>query len=132
VNATEPTRVEGRVGTAPARPGRPTLIYDASCGFCRRWVARLAELDRDGRVRLLPLQDDGAPAIAGRPREVLELAVHLVQSDGAVFAGAAVARELAPSLRGGWILALMMRMPGGMWLAARLYAWVARRWGPMP
>jgi predicted DCC family thiol-disulfide oxidoreductase YuxK len=125
-------RVEGRVGTAASPPGRPTLIYDASCGFCRRWVSRLAELDRAGRIRFLPLQEDEASALSGRPRDALELAAHLVRADGAVFAGAAVARELAPCLRGGWILAVLMRAPGGMWFAARLYAWVARRWGPVP
>jgi len=125
-------RVEGRVGTVPVPPSCPTLIYDASCGLCRRWVLRLAELDRAGRIRFLPLQNDEAPTLTGRPRDALQLAAHLVRSDGAVFAGAAVARELAPYLRGGWVLAALMRAPGGMWLAARLYAWVARKWGPVP
>lgn len=122
---------EGRVGTAPSPPSHLTLIYDASCGFCRRWVSRLQALDHRGRIRFLPLQHESAPSVAGRSRAALEKAAHIVRTDGAVFAGAAVAREIAPWLKGGWIVAVLLRIPGGMRMAARLYAWVARRWGPV-
>lgn len=123
-------RVEGRVGTAD-RPAAPTLIYDAACDFCRRWVRRARALDDADRVRWLPLQDPSASTLAAQPRERLTRAAHFVRPDGAVFAGAAAARELARYLRGGWILRALFGIPGGMWLGARAYAWVARRWGPV-
>lgn len=109
----------------------PTLIYDASCGFCRRWVARLKRWDRHDRIRLLPLQDPAAPALAGRPREELERAAHLVRPDGAVFAGAWAAREVFAYLPGGWLPRAMLRLPGTMVVAQQLYDWVARTWGPV-
>ncbi len=112
-------------------PPPPTLIYDASCGFCRRWVARLKRWDRHDRVRLLPLQDPAAPALARRPREELERAAHLVRPDGAVFAGARAAREVFAYLPGGWLARAALAVPGAMPLAERLYAWVARTWGPV-
>jgi predicted DCC family thiol-disulfide oxidoreductase YuxK len=109
----------------------PTLIYDARCRFCRRWVARLKRWDRHDRIRLLPLQDPAAPALAGRPREVLQQAVHLVREDGLVFAGAWAAREAFAYLPGGWLLRALARLPGVMAAAERGYRWVARTWGPV-
>jgi predicted DCC family thiol-disulfide oxidoreductase YuxK len=109
----------------------PVLIYDASCGFCRRWVARLKRWDRRDRVRLLPLQDADAPALAGRPRDQLQRAAHLVRPDGAVFAGAHAARELCAYLPGGWLPKALFAVPGVMPVAERAYAWIARRWGPV-
>ena len=111
-------------------PG-PVLIYDASCGFCRRWVGRLKRWDRHDRVRLLPLQDPSASALAGRPRHELERAAHLLRPDGAVFAGARAARELCRYLPGGWLPKAFFAIPGVMPAAERVYAWIARRWGPV-
>jgi len=107
------------------------LIYDAQCQFCRRWVARLKRWDRNDRIRLLPLQDPAAPALAGRPREVLQQATHLIREDGAVFAGAWAAREAFAYLPAGWLLRALARLPGVMALADRCYGWVARTWGPV-
>lgn len=109
----------------------PVLIYDAQCQFCRRWVARLKRWDRRDRIRLLPLQDPAAPALAGRPAEVLRQAAVLVREDGEVFAGAWAAREAFAYLPMGWVIRTLMRVPGAMALADRGYRWVARTWGPV-
>lgn len=123
---------EGRVGTAPAPPPAPTLIFDGSCGFCRRWVDRVRRWDRRGAVQYLPMQDERAPQVSGRPRDALQQAAHFVRGDGAVFAGAAAARELFRVLPGGKAAAALLGLPGVAPLAARVYRWVARRWGPVP
>lgn len=113
------------------RDERPVLIYDDSCGFCRRWVRRLKRWDRRDAVQLLPLQDPRAPELAGRSREALQRAAHLVRPDGRVFAGAAAARELCAFLPLGWFPALVLRVPGVLPIAERMYNWIARKWGPV-
>lgn len=123
--------IEGRVAEHEPATRYPTLIYDGDCGFCRRWVGRVRRADRKSAVRYLPLQDAEALALSGRRVEELRQAVHLVRSDGVVFAGAAAVRELLAVLAGGRLLYGILGLPGLMQLSARLYAWVARRYGPV-
>jgi len=118
-----------------ARPhraaGRPILIYDDQCAFCRRWVRRLKRWDRADAIVLLPLADPEAPLVARRDTAALRRAAHLVRPDGTVFAGAAAARELFGFLPLGWILRAAMRIPGVLPVAEMVYAWIARTWGPV-
>lgn len=77
---------------------KPVLIFDGDCGFCRYWIARWRHRTGDS-VEYLPFQE---PPTAQRfpelSRERLEQAVHLVEPDGTVTAGAhAVFRTLAIS-----------------------------------
>jgi predicted DCC family thiol-disulfide oxidoreductase YuxK len=115
----------------PEPPAGPVVIYDAGCGFCRRWAARLRQWDHAGRLTLLPLQDDRAPALAGRPRGELELALHAVLPSGEVLAGAVALRAICRYLPGGWLPRALLALPGALPVAERLYAYVARRWGPV-
>ncbi len=121
----------GCVGRSPTAPTKPVLVFDGHCGFCRRWVRRLATLDRNGRLVLLPLQAPEATALTGQPLERLRMAAHLVRPDGMVFAGAAAAGEAFRYLRGGWVVRGVLAIPGAMPLAERVYAWIARRFGPV-
>jgi len=123
--------IRGRVGTAPIAPPRPVVIYHGECGFCRRWADRLRKLDRRQALVLLPLQAPDAVRISGCSRAALERAVHLVGVDGAVFAGAAAVREACRCLPAGWIVRILLGVPGVMAVAERAYAWVAGRWGPV-
>lgn len=123
--------IEGEVGTVERPPDRPTLIYDDACDLCRGWVGRLRRWDRNGAVKVLPLQSPFAEEVSGRRRVALSGAAHLVCPDGTVFAGAAAARELFRYLRGGWFLTGLLRLPGAMFVAERLYRWIARTWGPV-
>lgn len=76
-------------------PGKPLLIFDGDCNFCRRWIARWQQATGD-RVDYLPAQD---PQIAQRfpeiPAFAFQDAVQLVEPDGTVTSGAeAVFRAL--------------------------------------
>ena len=70
-------------GAGSAR--RPILLYDGSCGFCRRSVALLVRLDPDHRVARVdmtsaaaePLMSTISPA---RPQQTL----HVLRPDGRV------------------------------------------------
>ena len=109
------------------RPSRtPTIIYDAECAFCRRWAERFTKWSRDG-VRLLPLQDPQAAELTGKPEDVLVQAMHLVRADGAVFAGASAVREALAHVSWGWLARGALRIPGSMFVADRVYCWVAVR-----
>lgn len=121
----------GLVGKVSPAPDEPTLIYDGGCEFCRKWVARAHRWDRHGAVRTLPLQDEQAPVVSGRPVALLRRAVHFVRPDGVVFAGAAATVEFFRYLPGGWVVRAVGAIPGVMPVAERLYQWVARRWGPV-
>lgn len=118
------------------RPGaggklRPVLVYDDNCAFCRRWVTRLKRWDRRHVIHVLPLQDPTAPEVVGRSRDALQQAAHLVGPDGAVFSGAAAARELCRYLPFGWLGRAFFAIPGALPLAERAYRWIARTWGPV-
>ncbi len=121
----------GRVGVSRQPPIQPTLIYDGSCGFCRKWVERARRWDRRKVVRILPLQDEDATELTGRPTVSLRQAIHLVRPDGVVFAGAAATREFCRYLPGGWVVRAAGAIPGVMPVAERVYRYVARRWGPV-
>jgi predicted DCC family thiol-disulfide oxidoreductase YuxK len=122
--------IEGKVSVVARGPSRPTLIYDADCGFCRRWVGRVKKWDRRRELEYLPLQDEKAPLVSEQQRRRLRQAFHLVQPDGVVSAGAEAARQLFSYLPGGWLPRAIMGLPGIMPVARCTYAWIARRWGP--
>lgn len=110
----------------PATP-RPLLVYDGDCAMCRRWVERLRALDHEGCVDTMPLRHAAAPLRTGRSRIALAKAVHVVRADGAVVDGATAVREVLRYLRGGRLVRGALGVPGAMWVADRIYAWVAGR-----
>ena len=55
-----------------------------------------------------------------------------VDGRGAVFRGAAAGREILRRLPGGSVWVLPFHLPGGLAVAERVYAWITRRWGPVP
>ena len=94
-------------------------------------MLRLKRWDRHDRLDLVPLQDEAAPRVTGRPRPVLEEAAHVVLPDGSVHAGARAFFEICRYLPGGGLIRALLRVPGALPLAERLYTWIARRWGPV-
>lgn len=115
----------------PTVPDRPVVVYHDDCAFCRRWVARLRRWDRRERLEFLPLQDPRAAALTGRSRAALEQAAHVVLPSGEVLAGAAGFRALCPYLPAGVLPHVVLRIPGALPVAERVYRWIARRWGPV-
>lgn len=103
---------------------RPLLVYDADCGFCRRWIARWQGYTGDA-VDYEPFQSAAArfPQI---PREDFAGAVHLIDPDGSVSRGAeAVFRALAHGGRR-WPLALYRHVPLFAPASEAIYSVIAR------
>jgi predicted DCC family thiol-disulfide oxidoreductase YuxK len=124
-------------GTAP---GKPLLIYDGECSFCRAWIARWRHVIGE-RVEYAPYQE-AAPRIPDIPRERFAHAVHLVEPDGRCSQAAeAVFRSLAFAPGHGWALWLYRFLPGFAPASEWCYRRVARHrptcdrltvwiWGP--
>ncbi len=102
------------------------LIYDGDCGFCRRQVAFVERYDARGLIEPIPFQAADLTHY-GVTLEATEQAMHLVSPSGEVWRGAAAAREIFKLLPGARPLAWLFRLPGAMFIAERVYDWVARR-----
>jgi predicted DCC family thiol-disulfide oxidoreductase YuxK len=111
---------------------RLTVLFDGSCSLCRTSVARTRRFDRHHRIEFLDLHD---PQAAARfPQVNREEAMRLMQavdSNGRVFAGVGAWARIGRHLPGWNLIAWILLTPGTRWLAAKIYAWIARnryRW----
>lgn len=107
-------------------PGPYTLLYDGECAFCRTWVERLRRRDRRHRIALVPFQEID-PTSYGLRRSDLEAAMHLVAPDGRAWRGADAAREMLALLPSWRWASLLLRVPGALPIARRVYDGIARR-----
>jgi predicted DCC family thiol-disulfide oxidoreductase YuxK len=110
--------------TARNVPGRPLLIYDGDCGFCKYWVRYWQALTGPG-VTYAPYQEVGAqyPEI---PVAAFQRAVQYVAPDGKIASGAeAVLLSLSHASGKGWWLTLYRRVPAFAAIAEDVYAFVA-------
>ncbi len=96
-------------------PSKPVVVYDGDCRFCMLWVRRWMQVTGES-VDYVPLQDGRVALLYPElPRERLERAVHLIDTDGAVYQGAeAVFRSLAVNRSRRWALRLYQSSP---WVA---------------
>ena len=113
------------------KPGRATLIFDGSCGFCRRWVERVERWDRRGLLEMVPYQTPDLEERFRVSRAACAQRIHLIDAGGSVYRGAAAGREVLRRLPGGGLWTLAFRLPGGLWIAERIYVWITHRWGPL-
>ncbi len=91
------------------------MVYDGDCRFCMLWVRRWMQVTGEA-VDCVPLQDGRVALLYPElPQERLERAVHLIDTDGAVYQGAeAVFRSLAVNRSRRWALRLYQSSP---WVA---------------
>jgi len=103
------------------------MLYDGDCDFCALWIRRWKTATAD-RVEYLAFQDARVEALFQEmPREALATAVHLVETDGAVYRGAEAGfRALAYDPEQGWLLELYEHLPVFAWLSERGYAFISR------
>lgn len=109
-----------------------TVLYDGQCALCRASVARAQRFSRDDAIEFLDLH---APEAATRfpqvDRAQAMAAMTVVDPRGRTFGGVDAWIQIT-SLFPGWRAAgFLLRVPGIHFLAARVYAWIARnryRW----
>jgi len=111
-----------RVAQPPV--GRPLLLFDGDCGFCRLWVERWRAAGGH-RLDVEPSQQAGPRFPEISPAEYAE-AVQLIATDGRVFSGAEAAlRARALGARRSWLLAAYERVPGFAAVSESVYRVVA-------
>jgi predicted DCC family thiol-disulfide oxidoreductase YuxK len=103
------------------------MIFDGDCCFCSLWIRRWQQATGD-EVDYVPFQD---PRIAAQfpelSREQFQVAVQLIEPEGAVFGGAeAVLRALAHKPHEHWLLDWYYRSPTFARAAEWGYGLVAR------
>ena len=105
--------------------GRPLLIFDGECTFCRRWVERWRAAAGE-RFDIEPSQT-AAPRYPEIASAEFVQAVQLIETDGRVyFAAEAVLRARALASSRGWLLAGYESLPGVAPVVEALYRLVAR------
>lgn len=103
------------------------VLYDDQCPLCIFQMKLLTWLDWLGKLALVPLTDPRAAEIAPQiSREALLEAMHCVSKNGRVYRGARCIRFVGMRLPLMVPVALFLWVPGVIWIAERVYAWVSR------
>jgi len=107
-------------------PGKPLMIYDGECNFCKFWIIRWQQAT-EGKVEYIRLQDPRVrqqfPEI---PREQFEESVQFIETNGRIYTGAeAVFRSLVYARGLSWLLWVYQHLPGVEPVAEWMYHFVA-------
>jgi predicted DCC family thiol-disulfide oxidoreductase YuxK len=79
--------------------GRPVLLYDSDCRFCRFVARTVVRLDREERVAFLPLADpEGRELLADLSDAERMGSIHLVEPDGRRYSRGAALTHLIRQL----------------------------------
>jgi len=105
-----------------------TLLFDGSCGICRRTVALVSALDVMERVEIRDARAEW-PALANRFPTLTQAeclaSMHVVRSDGRVSAGFKGYRSLAWAIPAWWPLLPVLYVPGVPLIGRGVYGRVA-------
>lgn len=108
------------------RAATPVMLFDGTCGFCRRWVERWRDRTA-GRVRFIPYQEEKPFFLS---RRALERSVHLLAPEGIYRGAHAVFRALAESpgrrWTKGWGLRAYRHLPLFSIVSEAAYSKIAR------
>ncbi len=103
------------------------ILYDDACAFCTFQMRVVTWLDWCNAVSLLPLSDPRAAQVAPTlTREALLEAIHCVARDGRIHRGARCLRFIGMRMPLAVPFALVLWIPGVIWIAERVYSWVSR------
>lgn len=87
----------------------------------------LTWLDWFNTIRFVPISDPEATVIApGIRQEDLLEAIHCVAADGRIYRGARAFRFVGMRMPLLVPIALILWLPGVIWVAEKIYAWVSR------
>ena len=103
------------------------VLYDDECPLCTFQMKVLTWLDWLNVAALVPLSSDQARQVAPQlDRETLRAAMHVVTAEGAIHRGARCIRFLSLRMPLLFPLALILWIPGVIWLAEHVYQLIAK------
>lgn len=103
------------------------VLYDGDCSLCQFQIRMLTWLDWFNRLSFVPIAHERAALLAPQlTREQLMEAIHCLAPDGRIHRGARAIRFVGMRLPLLLPLALVMWVPGVIWVAEKIYAWVSR------
>jgi predicted DCC family thiol-disulfide oxidoreductase YuxK len=104
------------------------VLYDDGCPLCAFQMRVITWLDWFNTVSLLPIShprvSQVVPAIS---REALIEAIHCVAKDGRNYRGARCLRFIGMRMPLAIPVALVLWIPGVIWIAEKIYMWISRR-----
>lgn len=104
-----------------------TVLYDDGCPLCTFQMKLLSWLDWGNRLSLRPISDPRVGELApSLTREALHEAIHCVTPEGRIYRGARCIRFLGMRLPLLIPVALLLWLPGVIWVAEAIYRWVSR------
>lgn len=114
-------------GMAESARAPHVVLYDDGCPLCTFQMRVVTWLDWFNVVTLVPISHPRAAAMApGVTREALLEAIHCVTRDGRLYRGARAIRFIALRLPLGLPVALVLWVPGVIWIAEVIYQWISR------
>lgn len=110
------------------KPAPNTVLYDGDCPLCTFQMRVITWLDWFNTVRLIPIGDPRAAGIApGISREDLQEAIHCITKNGKIYRGARCVRFIGMRMPLAVPFALILWIPGVIYLAEIVYRWISRR-----
>lgn len=103
------------------------LLFDDKCPMCTFQMRTLTWLDWFNALTMVPISHEKASQLAPNiSREDLLEAIHCVSKNGRIYRGARALRFIGMRLVLAIPMALFLWIPGVIWVAEKVYAWVSR------
>jgi predicted DCC family thiol-disulfide oxidoreductase YuxK len=107
--------------------GTHVVIYDGDCAFCSAQVRWIKKLDWFGALKFISLTDARVKEIAPTlSQEELSTAIYCVANGGKISRAARCFRFIALRIPLLVLLAVVMWIPGVIWIAEKIYVAIAR------
>jgi predicted DCC family thiol-disulfide oxidoreductase YuxK len=103
------------------------VLFDDECSLCTFQSRLITWLDWFNTVSLLPISSPRAGEVAPRlTRTDLQEAIHCVTREGRIHRGARCLRFVGMRMPLAAPFALLMWLPGVIWVAEIFYGWISR------
>jgi predicted DCC family thiol-disulfide oxidoreductase YuxK len=103
------------------------ILYDDQCPLCTFQMKLLTWLDWFNVLSLAPVSDAASATLAPQlTRAQLLEAIHCISREGRIYRGARCIRFIGFRLPLLIPLSLVLWVPGVIWVAEKVYAWVSR------